>query len=116
MLVGDFHQLSPVGQAALYSNLPARLLELASYRKGAYKAIDRTAILDQVMRQGGNDPKSSTFRTAFVELCSDSVSNLTWKFLLTRYKQGLPTNKVMGFDNAIRLYSIRATIGKYNTI
>ena len=50
LLVGDFHQLPPVGQAALYSNLPARPSELASHGKGAYKAIDRTAILDQVMR------------------------------------------------------------------
>jgi len=50
-----------------------------------------------------------------MELCSNSVSNLTWKLLLTRYKQGLSTNKITGFDNAIRLYSTRATVGKYNT-
>jgi hypothetical protein len=67
------------------------------------------------MRQGGNNAKSSAFRTALTELRSDSVSNLTWKLLLTRYKQGLSANKVTGFNNAIRLYSIRATIGKYNT-
>jgi len=50
LLVGNFHQFPPVGQAALYSNLPTRLLELASYKKGAYKAIDWTTVLDQVMR------------------------------------------------------------------
>ena len=68
------------------------------------------------MRQGGNNAKSSIFRTALAELRSNSISNLTWKLLLTRYKQGLSTNKVAGFNNAIRLYSTRATIGKYNTI
>jgi len=68
------------------------------------------------MRQGSNNAKSSAFRTALIELCSDSISNLTWKLLLTRYKQGLSTNKVASFNNAIRLYSTRATIGKYNTI
>ena len=67
------------------------------------------------MRQGGNNAKSSIFRTALIELYSNSISNLTQKLLLTRYKQGLSTNKVAGFNNAIRLYSIRATIGKYNT-
>jgi hypothetical protein len=77
LLVGDFHQLPPIGQAALYSNLPARPSELASYRKGAYKAIDRTAVLDQVIRQGGNNAKSSTFRTALIELRSDSISDST---------------------------------------
>jgi len=116
LLVGDFHQLPPIGQAALYSNLPARPLELASYGKGAYKAINQTAVLNQVMRQGGDDAKSSAFRTALIELRSDSVSNLTWKLLLTRYKQGLSTNKVVDFNNAIQLYSTRAAVGKYNTI
>jgi len=68
------------------------------------------------MRQGGNNAKSFVFRTALAELRSNSVSNLTWKLLLTRCKQDLSTNEVTGFNNAIRLYSIRAAIGKYNTI
>ena len=67
------------------------------------------------MRQGGNNPKSSVFRTALIELRSNSISNLTQKLLLTRYKQGLSTNKVAGFNNIIRLYSTRAAINKYNT-
>src|SRR6266567_7182604 len=77
LLVGDFYQLPPIGQAALYSNLPARPLELASHKKGAYKAIDRTAVLNQVIRQGSNNTKSSIFRTALTKLYSDSVSDLT---------------------------------------
>ena len=68
------------------------------------------------MWQGSNDAKSSIFRTALIELHSNSVSNSTQKLLLTRYKQGLSTNKVADFDNAIQLYSTRAAIGKYNTI
>ena len=68
------------------------------------------------MRQGGNNAESSIFRTVLAELYSDSISDLTQKLLLTRYKQDLSTNKVTGFNNAIRLYSIRAAIGKYNTI
>ena len=67
------------------------------------------------MRQGGSNTKISIFRTAFIELYSDSVSDLTQKLLLTRYKQGLFINKVIGFNDAIRLYSIRAAVGKYNT-
>ena len=67
------------------------------------------------MQQGGNNAKSSIFRTALIELYSNSISNSTQKLLLTRYKQGLSTNKVAGFNNVIRLYSTRATIGKYNT-
>ena len=68
------------------------------------------------MWQGDNDAKSFAFRTAFVELCSDSVSNLTWKLLLTRCKQGLSIDKVVGFDDTIWLYGTCAVVGKYNTI
>ena len=68
------------------------------------------------MRQGGNNAKSSIFRTALIELRSNSISDSTQKLLLTRCKQGLSTNKVSGFNNATRLYSTRAAIGKYNTI
>ena len=68
------------------------------------------------MWQGGDNIKSFVFRTAFAELYSDSVSDLTWKLLLTKCKQGLSTNKVTGFNNAIRLYSTRAAVGKYNII
>jgi hypothetical protein len=67
------------------------------------------------MRQGGDDSESSAFRTALAELRSDSVSDSTWKLLLTRYKQGLSTDEVAGFDDAIRLYGTRAAVGKYNT-
>ena len=68
------------------------------------------------MRQGGNNAKSSAFRTALAELHSDSISDSTWKLLLTRCKQGLSTDEVTGFNNIIRLYGTCATIGKYNTI
>ena len=66
------------------------------------------------MRQGGNNTKSFIFRTALVKLHSNSVNDLTQKFFLTRYKQGLSTNKVAGFNNAIQLYSTRAAVSKYN--
>ena len=67
------------------------------------------------MRQGGNDAESSVFRAALVKLYSDFVSNLTQKLLLTKCKQGLSTNEVAGFNDAIQLYGICAAVGKYNT-
>ena len=66
------------------------------------------------MRQGSDNPKSIIFRTALAKLHSNSISDLTQKLLLTRYKQGLPTSEVVGFNDTTQLYSIRATIGKYN--
>jgi ATP-dependent DNA helicase PIF1 len=49
LLVGDFYQLPPVCQTALYSHVPAHLSELARRGKEAYEAINRTAILDRVI-------------------------------------------------------------------
>jgi hypothetical protein len=66
-----------VNQVALYSNLPTRPSELASYGKEAYKAINQTTILNQIMWQGGDDAKSSIFRTALTKLHSNSISDLT---------------------------------------
>ena len=68
------------------------------------------------MRQGGNNVKSFAFRTALIELYSNSISNLTWKLLLTKYKQGLSTDKIAGFNDTIQLYSTYAAVSKYNTI
>ena len=68
------------------------------------------------MRQGGNNTKSFIFRTALIELYNNSISDLTQKLLLTKYKQGLFINKITGFNNVIQLYSIYAAVSKYNTI
>ena len=53
------------------------------------------------MWQGSNNTKSIIFRSALAELYNDTVGELTWRLLLTRYKQNLPTNKVTSFDDII---------------
>ena len=66
------------------------------------------------MRQGSNNTKSAIFRSAFAKLRNNTIGKLTWRLLLTKYKQNLFTNKVASFDNVIQLYSTRAVVGKYN--
>ena len=114
MLIGDFCQLLLVSQTALYYKLSNKVPELTCTGRLAYKVIDQTAVLDQVMRQGGNDTKSATFRSTLTELYNNTVGKSTWRLLLTKYKQNLPTNKVASFNNVIQLYSTRAAVGKYN--
>ena len=77
MLVGDFCQLLLVGQTALYCKLSNKALEVACAGRLAYKAIDQTAVLDWVMQQGSDDTESAAFRSAFVELCNDTIDKST---------------------------------------
>ena len=114
MLISNFCQLPPVGQTALYCELSDKALELARVGRLAYEAIDRTAVLDRVMRQGSDDAESTAFRSTLVELRNDTVGESTWRLLLSRCKQNLPVDEVASFNNVIQLYSTRAAVNKYN--
>ena len=77
MLVSDFCQLPLVGQTALYRELFDKALELACAGRLAYEVIDQTAVLDRVMRQGGDDAGSAIFRSALAELRNDTIGKST---------------------------------------
>ena len=66
------------------------------------------------MRQGGNNTKSTTFRSALAELCNDTVGESTWRLFLSRYKQNLFVDEIASFNNAIWLYGTKAAVSKYN--
>ena len=77
MLIGNFYQLPLVGQTALYHKLFNKVPELACAGKLAYKAINRIAVLDRVMWQGGDNTKSAVFRSTLMELYNDIIGKLT---------------------------------------
>ena len=56
--------------------MPVVLVKGAAERL-AYKAIDRTAILDRVMRQGSNNTKNTAFRSTLAELRNDTIGEST---------------------------------------
>ncbi|KID59396.1 ATP-dependent DNA helicase PIF1, partial [Metarhizium hybridum] len=65
---GDFHQLPPIAATVMYSNLPnARNAEFLAGQQ-AYRALDTTARLTQLMRQDGDDGETLQFRRALEEL------------------------------------------------
>ena len=66
-----------MGQTALYRELSDKVLELARAGRLVYEAIDRTAILNRVMRQGGNNTRSAAFKSTLTKLCNDTVGELT---------------------------------------
>ena len=60
LLFGDFGQLPPVMDLPLYTTSTSSLL--SDIGSNVYQTFDRAVILDQIMRQSGDDSNQSLFR------------------------------------------------------
>ncbi|KID96258.1 ATP-dependent DNA helicase PIF1, partial [Metarhizium majus ARSEF 297] len=111
---GDFHQLPPIAAAVMYSNLPnARNADFLAGQQ-AYRALDTTARLTQLMRQDGDDNETLQFRRALSELRVHQVSRQSWQLLSTRVQNELTPNEVESFKDALRLYFRREEVRVHN--
>jgi hypothetical protein len=71
-----------------------------------YSLLDRTIVLDQVMRQEGDDERSRLFRETLAELRDygpDGISDGALQFLRSRVKTRLSREEVSRFDDALHL-------------
>jgi hypothetical protein len=113
-LCGDFHQLPPIGAMVMYSDLPnARNADFLTGQQ-AYRALDTTVRLTQLMRQDGDDEETLRFRRALEELRVYQVSQQSWQLLNTRVRNQLTRDEVESFDDALRLYFRREEVRIYN--
>ncbi|KAI8648244.1 ATP-dependent DNA helicase [Fusarium keratoplasticum] len=111
LLIGDFHQLPPVMQKALYSISDARSqLEVRGYT--AYVQFNKAVIIRQVVRQQGN--KQAAFRMALQGFRDNKPTIEQWRLLRTRLQSVLPFGEVRKFDSAIRIYPTNAQVRQYN--
>ena len=66
LLFGDFGQLPPVMDLPLYTTAPhSALSDLGS---STYQMFDHAVVLEQVMRQSGQEPAQVLFRKIFLRL------------------------------------------------
>ncbi|EEQ31187.1 ATP-dependent DNA helicase PIF1 [Microsporum canis CBS 113480] len=116
LLFGDFYQLPPVKDVALFQDVSGRgrLSEDKLFGRSGYLAIDKTARLDQAMRQRGTNDVATRFRTALANLRVGSLERADWELLTTRCKHRLSAEEVATFDGAIRLYATKKAVGRYN--
>ena len=110
LLVGDFGQLPPVMDLALYT-IDSRS-ELSNQGREAYRSFHQVIVLDQVMRQNGHDPQQVLFRDILMRLRDGKVSVDDWNCLMMQ----TPTNvqDITAFSTSLHLIPTVEAVVEYN--
>ena len=109
ILMGDFGQLPPVGDKPMYTSGSGSVV--SDHGHSLYLMFDSVIILDQIMRQAGENPEAIAFRALLMRMRDGQVTEDDWKLLLQRST----TNVLMDeFNDAIRLYFDKKSVAEYN--
>lgn len=79
--------------------------------------FDKTIVLDQIMRQNGDDEDSRRFKNALSELRdfgADGISDDAVHLLQSRIKHRLSTDEVQQFSSALHLYPHKKEVRAHN--
>ena len=82
LLFGDFGQLPPVMDLPLYTTDSRS--ELSDQGRAAYQTFKQAVVLDQIMRQSGQDPQQVQFREILLRLRDARVTIADWNCLMTQ--------------------------------
>ena len=85
---------------------------LSDIGSSGYQSFDRAVVLDQVMRQSGQDPSQVLFRDILIRLRNGETTESDWKHLMTR----TPVNitDTYSFDNALHLFPTVEAVVEHN--
>lgn len=111
ILIGDFFQLPPVMSKPLYS-AAGDLRDIEIVGRNVYLSFDKSVFLSTVQRQQGED--QAPFRQALQELRQAKVSVSSWELLTSRCAIKLPPAEVEAFNNALRIFPVKAQVEEYN--
>ncbi|OXV08373.1 hypothetical protein Egran_03865 [Elaphomyces granulatus] len=103
VLAGDFYQLPPVAQRALFDTRPLQNLE-EIHGRSLYRSFATTIELDVVRRQEGTDQRAEAFREALEHLREDEITHQGWRLLCFRVQSVVPQEIPM-FNDAIHIYA-----------
>ena len=110
LLFGDFGQLPPVMDLPLYTT--DSRANLSDQGRAAYQTFQHAVVLDQVMRQAGQDPEQVQFRNILLRLRDAQVTVADWSHLMTR----TPTRvqDVSPFASALHLIPTVEAVVEHN--
>ena len=110
LLFRDFGQLPPVMDLPLYTT--DSCADLSDQERAAYKTFQHAVVLDQVMRQAGQNPEQAQFHNILLRLKNAQVTVADWKHLMacppTRVQDVSP------FASALRLIPTVEVVVEHN--
>ena len=86
--------------------------ELSDQGRNVYQKFDKAFILDEVMRQAGEDPEQIRFRQILMHLSDAQVTVDDWKNLMTQTPTQVHDLSV--FSSALHLYPTVEAVVEYN--
>ena len=110
LLFGDFGQLPPVMDLPLYTSSTSSAL--SDIGASGYQSFDHAVVLDQVMRQAGQDPSQVLFRQILLRLRNGEVTEDDWKHLMTRTPAQI--SDISAFNDALRLFPTVEAVVEHN--
>ena len=80
ILLGDFGQLPPVGDRALYISANGSII--SDHGHSFYRLFNTVVILDDIMRQAGSNPEAIAFRSLLMRMRDGKFTETDWHLLL----------------------------------
>jgi ATP-dependent DNA helicase PIF1 len=111
LLVGDFGQLPSVMDLSLYTTVPSSSLSVIG--SSLYQSFDCAVVLDQIMRQSGNDLDQVRFHELLLRLRNGEVTEDDWKLLMTTTPAHIADTS--SFDTSLHLFPRVEDVAEYNT-
>ena len=110
LLFGDFGQLPQVMDLPLYTKTTSSTL--SDIGSNSYQSFQHAVVLDQIMRQSGQDPSQALFRDILLHLRDGEVTEDDWTHLMSRTPAHITDTSE--FTNALQLFPTIEAVVEHN--
>ena len=110
LLFGDFGQLPPVMDLPLYTTVSRTVL--SDLGSSAYQLFDHAIVLDQVMRQSGEDDDQVRFCNILLHMRDGEMTEEDWQHLMKLTPAQV--QDLAPFCNALHLYPTIEAVAEHN--